>query len=159
MKNFLKFVFFEVIVFLIMGAITVIEIKDVDLFNSLVSLVKTPASWFIGLSLVFIFSYFFQNMVTSYFHRDIADEEKRKDFFAGFIIVAIITSFITPYIRELILVFFSVLLPYFHIIILQALLIFYLLFKIKGRYEISGRYFLTGQLIVLFYILIILSFI
>ncbi len=159
MKGAIKFIFFESAVFLIIGLITIAEIKSFNIFESAVSYIKTPASWFIGLSLAFIFSYFFQNILTSFFRRDVIDEERKKDFFAGFIISIVITSIITPYVRQLILSFFNIFVPYFHVIIMQALLIFYLLFKLNGKYEISGKYFLTNQLFVLFYTAIILYFV
>ncbi len=156
MRGLLRFILAELSIFLIMGIITFGEINNPSLFQSFVSFVKTPASWFIGLSLAFIFSYFFQNIITSFFRRDITDEEKRKDFFAGFIAAIVITSIITPYVRQLTLSFFNLLLPYFHVIILQALIIFYLLFKVNGKYEISTKYFLTSEAITLFYTAIIL---
>jgi len=159
MKRLLRFIFYEIIIFLVMGAITFFETRDFLLFQSAVSFIKTPASWFVGLSLAFIFSYFFQGILISFFRKDIVNEERKKDFFTGFIIATVITSVITPYIRQLTLSFFNLLVPYFHVIILQAMIIFYFLFKLNGKYEISGKYFLTNQAIVLFYTAIILSMI
>ncbi|MEK6840358.1 MAG: hypothetical protein AABX79_00180 [Nanoarchaeota archaeon] len=157
MRDLIKFIFFGLAVFLIMGGVTFIEIKNFSLFESAVSYIKTPASWFIGLSLAFIFSYFLKNFLASFFRRKITEEYKRKDFFAGFIIATVIASFILPYARQATLYFFDNLLPYFHIIVLQSLIIFYLLFKISEKYEISGRYFLASQVFVLIYTIIVLT--
>jgi len=155
--NRLSRLILEIAIFFVMGIITFIEMNNYQLFQSFVSFFKVPASWFIGLNLAFIFSYFFQNILIGFFRGGIIDEKERKDFFVGFIIAVVITSFITPYVRQLILSFFNLLIPYFHVIIFQAIIIFYLLFKINGGYEIPTKYFLINEVITLFYTIVILS--
>jgi hypothetical protein len=125
------------------------------LFTSLLELIKTPSSWFIGLSLAFVFSNFLQNAITSYFWKKKnfgkleVEQGPKGDFFPGFLATLLVTSLATPYLRQMVLYFFENLFPYFHIIILQGILVIYFVFKIKNNYPISGKYLIANELIVL----------
>ncbi len=56
MKSAVKFLFWELIIFLILGSITLIEVINFRLFESFFTYIKTPSSWFIGLSISYAFS-------------------------------------------------------------------------------------------------------
>jgi len=160
MRGFLKYILIETGLFLVMGIITLIEITSNSLFESFFTLIKSPSSWFVGLSLAYIFSSLMQGGLFSIFSKKRIEKGKEKgDFFAGFIITLIITSLITPYVYKGASYLFSNFFIYFHIILLQSVVLLYLLFKVRGRYEISTKYFLTTELIVLIYALIVLSYI
>ena len=155
-KN-VKFFFLELLVFGIMGLITFIEISNFGIFVKSFTYIKTPASWFVGLSLAYAFSNLFQKGMFSIFSKKAKDNEKEKgDFFEGFFVTLLITSLITPYIKDVAVFFFSDFFLYFHVILLQSVIVLYLLFKLKNNYEISGKYFVMSELITLFYTAIIL---
>ena len=159
MKDFTKFLFFEVTIFFVIGLITLIEITRLSLFQSFFAYIKTPVSWFIGLSIAYVFSNFFQKFIFSFFRKGYQEGEIKNDFFGGFIVTLIITSLITPYLRQWILNFFGIFSQYFHVIIVQSVIILYLMFKVKERHEISMKHFLTNEIIILIYTLIILYFV
>jgi len=160
MRKFINFFFLELFIFLLMGLIILVEITNFKVFESVFTFIKTPSSWFVGLSLAYAFSNLFQKSLFSIFSKKTLDENKNKgDFFIGFIITFIITAMITPYIKEAAIYFFTNFFIYFNVILMQCVIILYLFFKLKEGYEISGRYLLTNELIVLFYTVIILYFI
>lgn len=158
MKKLVKFMILEISTFIIMGLITIIEITNFKIFEAFFMFIKTPSSWFVGLSIAYALSNLFQKSIFSFFKKKIKEEERQKgDYFIGFLITIIITSLITPFIKEAAVYFFEGFFMYFHVILLQCVIILYFLFKIKEEYEISGKYFLTTELIVFFYTLVILS--
>ena len=160
MNKNVKFLFLELLVLGIMGLITFIEISNFGIFEKSFTYIKTPASWFVGLSLAYAFSNLLQGGIFSMFSKKVKDSEKDKgDFFEAFLVTLLITSLITPYIKDAAVFFFSDFFIYFHVILLQSVIVLYLLFKLKGNYEISGKYFVTNELIVLFYTTVILYFI
>ncbi|MEK6841895.1 MAG: hypothetical protein AABX91_01955 [Nanoarchaeota archaeon] len=160
MNKNVKFFLLELLVLGVMGAITLIEIPNFGIFEKSFTYIKTPASWFVGLSLAYAFSNLFQKGMFSIFSRKAKEEGKEKgDFFEGFFVTLLITSLITPYIKDAAIFFFSDFFIYFHVILLQSVIILYLLFKLKNNYEISGKYFVTNELIVLFYTTVILYFV
>lgn len=160
MKRAIRFFFLELVTFIVMGLITLMEIVNFNFFETFFTLIKTPSSWFVGLSLAYAFSNFFQTNLFSFFSKRSKDETKEKgDFFTGFIITLILTSLITPYVKDIAGYFFSNFFIYFHIIVMQSVILLYLLFKLKNNYEISGKYFITNEVIILFYTAIIVSFV
>jgi heme/copper-type cytochrome/quinol oxidase subunit 4 len=158
MKKFMKFIILEISIFTIIGLITLVEITNFKIFETFFTLIKNPSSWFVGFSIAYAASNLLQKSIFSFFRKKTKGEEKPKeDYFIGFLMTIILTSLITPLIKVGASNFFGVFFVYFHIILLQCVILLYFLFKIKGDYEISGKYFLTNELIVLFYTLIILS--
>jgi heme/copper-type cytochrome/quinol oxidase subunit 4 len=158
MKKFIKFMILEISTFVIMGLITLVEITNFNLFETFFMFIKTPCSWFVGFSLAYAASNLLQKSIFSFFKKKTKEEERQKgDYFIGFLITIIITSLITPFIKEGASSFFGVFFLYFHVILLQCIILLYFLFKIKEDYEISGKYFLTSELIVFFYTLVIIS--
>lgn len=150
--------FLEISLFVFMGLITLLEVTNFKIFESFFTFIKTPSSWFVGLSLAYALSNLLQKSIFAFFKRKTKEEERQRgDYFIGFLITIIITALITPLIKEAAVYFFGVFFIYFHIILLQCVIILYFLFKIKEGYEISGKYFLTTELIVFFYTFIILS--
>ena len=160
MNKNIKFFLLELLVIGIMGLITFTEIAYFSIFEKSFTYIKIPASWFVGLSLAYAFSNFFQKGMFSIFLKKVKDGGKeRGDFFEAFLVTLLLTSLITPYIKDAAIFFFSDFFIYFHVILLQSLIVLYLLFKLKNNYEISGKYFITNELVVLFYTVIILSFV
>lgn len=158
MKKFAKFMILEISIFAAMGLITLVEITNFKIFEIFFSFIKNPSSWFVGFSIAYATSSLLQKSIFSFFRKKTKEEDKPKDdYFIGFLITIILTSLITPLIKVGASRFFEVFFVYFHIILLQCIILLYFLFKIKGDYKISGKYFLTNELIVLFYTLIILS--
>ena len=150
-----RFFIFSLVVFLIVSGLSVLQYFNLELFTSLLGLIKTPSSWFISLSLAFVFSNFLQNALTSFFlkKKNLGKLEiepgPKGDFFEGFLATLLITSLATPYLRQMVLYFFENLFPYFHVIILQSILVIYFVFKVKNNYPISGKHLLVNELIVL----------
>jgi hypothetical protein len=160
MGKFMRFIFIELGIFFAMGLITLLEIMNPKLFVSFFTIIKSPASWFVGLSLAYAVSNTFQTGLFALFSGKRRQEGKQKgDFFAGFIITLIITALTTPYVYKWAGYLFSNLLVYFHVILLQSVVLLYLLFKLRGNYPVSIKYFLTTEAIVLVYTGIILSYI
>lgn len=160
MRKFKTFILIEAIIFLFMGIITALEIINFNLFRYIFTLIKSPVSWFVGLSLAYAFSNALQAGFFTLFSRKIRAEGREKgDFFVGFLITLIITALTTTYIYNWADYFFTTFFLYFHVIALQSIVLIYLLFKLKGNYRISLRYFLTTEAITLFFWMIIKSFI
>jgi len=148
------------LILLFMGLITFLEIFDFQFFEKFFTLIKTPSSWFVGLSLAYCLSHLIQKslffVVSKRFK---TKEDKKEDFFIGFVIVLIIASLIMVPIKNLIVLFFNGFFIYFHIILMQSVIILYLLFKIDKDFEISTKYVLTNEVILLIYTLIVLYFV
>lgn len=158
MKKLVRFMFLEISIFVVMGLITLLEVTDFKIFETFFTFIKTPSSWFVGFSLGYALSNLLQETIFSFFRKKTKDEERQKgDYFPGFLIAIILTSLITPFIKEGASYFFGIFFIYFHVILLQCIIVLYFLFKIKEGYQISGKYFLTTELIVFFYTLVILS--
>jgi len=160
MKKTMNFLFLEICIFLIIGLITLLEIINFKLFESFFAFIKTPSSWFVGFGLAYAFSNLFQKTFFSIFSKKIKGGEKNeRDFFIGFLITLMITSLITPFVRSEAAYLLNTFFIYFHIILMQCVLILYILFKLKEGFEISGKYFLTNELILLLNLLFIVQFI
>jgi hypothetical protein len=160
MKKLIKFLFLEIFIFVLMGLITFIEMTHFNLFESFFEFIKTPSSWFVGFGLAYAFSNLFQKSIFRIFSKRAKSEEEREgDFFIGFLITIILTSLITDFIKDGAEYFLTNFFIYFHVIIMQCIIFLYILFKLKGNYEISGKYFLANEIIVLLYTLIILQFV
>jgi hypothetical protein len=160
MKKFIKFLSLEICIFAAMILITLLEITHFNVFKIFFEFIKTPSSWFVGLGLAYAFSNLFQNSLFKFFSKRAKnDEEKRGDFFLGFLMTLIITALITPFIKYWIVYFFSSIFVYFHIILMQSIILLYILFKLKEGFDISGRYLLVNELIVLINILLVMKFI
>ena len=156
----MNFLLIEGLILLTMGGITLIEIYQFDFFEKFFGYIQTPSAWFVGLSLSFAFSSLFQKSLFSLFTKKFSKkQENKEDFFVGFLLTLVIGSILTPYVKDIAIYFFSSIFIYFHIILMQSIIVVYLLFKIKNNYEIPAKYFITNELIVLFCTLIILIFI
>ncbi len=142
----------ELSIFLIMAIITIVEILKFSIFMKIFSLIQSPFSWFIGLSLSYTFSSVLQEGVFTIFSKkNKLKGKERGDLFIGFLMTIIIASLISPHIYNLAERFFTDFFRYFHVIALQSLVLLYFLFKIRGRYKISWEYLLITEGIVLFY--------
>jgi hypothetical protein len=160
MGKFMRFIFIEAGIFFAMGLITLLEITSPRLFVSFFTLIKSPSSWFVGLSLAYACSNVIQTGLFSLFSKKVRQEGRQKgDFFIGFLITLIITALTTPYVYKWAGYFFNNFFIYFHVILLQAVILLYLLFKLKGNYLVSIKYFLTTELITVIYGLIVLSYV
>lgn len=156
-KNFLLT---EGLIILTMIGITMTEIYYFNLFEKVFSYIQTPSAWFVGLSLGFAFSSLFQKSLFSLFIKKFnKKQENKEDFFVGFLLTLVIGSLLTPYIKDIAIYFFSNIFIYFHIILMQSIIVVYLLFKIKNNYEIPAKYFITNELVVLFCTMLILIFV
>jgi hypothetical protein len=160
MKKGFKFFVLSSSLFVIMGLITLLEIFEFDSFSIFFNFIKTPASWFVGLSLAYAISNLIQNRIFSLFSkrklRKGIENESNVETFEIFLTTLVITSLITPYIKQLAVYFFTNFFIYFQVILLQSMIILYLFFKIKNNYEVSGKYFITSEIIALIYAAIIL---
>jgi len=160
MGKFMRYLLIELGIFFVMSIITLIEIINPKLFVSFFTLIKSPASWFVGLSLAYAFSNALQTGFFTLFSKKTKLKGKQKgDFFPGFIIALIITALTTPYVYKWAEYLFNNFFVYFHVILLQSVILIYLLFKLRGNYPVSMKYFLTTQIIVLIYTIIILYYI
>ncbi len=160
MKKGLKFFLLVFGLCAVMGFITLMEVIDFDLFSKVFLFIKSPASWFVGLSLAYAISNFFQKRIIRFFSKKKnVDEKTSEGNFEIFLVTLILTSLMTPFIKQLAVYFFTNFFIYFHVIMLQSMIILYLFFKLKNNYEISSKYFLTSEVIALIFTAIILYFV
>jgi len=160
MGKFMRFILIESILFFVMGIITLLEMVKFNLFGDFFTLIQSPSSWFVGLSLAYTVSNTIQTgLFTAFYKRRKAEGKEKGDFFIGFLITLIITALISPYVYKGAAYFFSNFFIYFHVILLQSVILLYLLFKLKGNYKVSIKYFLTTEIIVIVYTAIILTFV
>ena len=160
MKKFTRFILIELAIFVVMSLITILELVNTSLFESLFNIIKSPSSWFMGVGLAYTISSLTQEGLFSLFSKKRREEGKEKgDFFVGFVITLMITSIITPYVYQVTASFLENFLIYFHVILLQSVILIYLLFKVRGGYTISSKYFLTTELIILVHTAIILAYV
>lgn len=160
MNKFMRFILIESLIFFCMGIITLLEMVKFNLFEDFFTFIKSPSSWFVGLSLAYTISNTIQTGLFNAFYRKRKAEGKEKgDFFIGFLITLIITALLSPYVYKGAAYFFSNFFIYFHVILLQSVILLYLLFKLRGNYRVSIKYFLTTEIIVLIYTSIILAFV
>ena len=146
----------EFIIFLVFGIITLMEILFPEILNHIFNIVKDYLSWFIGISFGFVFS----NTI-GFLKQKLHGPEITKKFreqFIFFLLNLIILTVLTITVKNYALYFFNnnVIMPFFHLIFLQWVMIIYLIFKIVNRYEISTKYFITNELIILLYTCLIL---
>jgi hypothetical protein len=152
-----NFILIEGIILFVMGLITFIEVYWFGIFETVFNYIQTPSAWFVGLSLGFAFSSLFQKGLFSIFIKKFSKKENNKeDFFVGFLLTLIFGSLLTPYIKGMAVYFFENIFIYFHVILMQSIIIVYLLFKLKNDYEIPARYFISNELIVLINTILIL---
>jgi uncharacterized protein YacL len=156
MKNKRAFIIIELIIFILMGAITLLEFFSFDLFEKVFNLIQDPVSWLIGLSFGFVFSNLVKKIKTK---TEKLSPVKDKGLFVVFLADLIIMALISAGVKELALSFFNNFFIYFQVLFLQWMMFLYLSFKAKNNYAISGKYLLTTELIILFYTIIVLAFI
>ncbi|GEM_PF-3023027 len=160
MRKLKKFIIIEAIIFLFMGIITIFEKINFNVFREIFTLIQSPFSWFVGISLAYAFSNALQIGLFTLFSRKTKQEGKEKgDFFAGFLVTLIITSLTTPYLYRWAEYFFTEFFIYFHVIALQSIVLMYFLFKMRGHYRVSWSYLLTTEAITVFFWLMIKSFV
>lgn len=151
-----SFFMFELMIFVTMGIITLLEIFKFDFFEKVFQFSQIYISWFLGISFGFVFLGVLQSIIKT---EKISALEKRKSFFSLFLINLILSASLTAFIKTVALSFFNQFFIYFHVLFLQWIMLLYISFKLKNDYEISGKYFITNELIVLFYVSIILIFV
>ena len=151
-----QFISFELIILLTLSFITFLEIMSFDLFELVFTFLKDGISWFIGLSFGFVFSSFLQGLTKKVKFRSL---EKRKEYFAIFLINMVISLSLVTLVRSLAISFFNQFFIYFHVLFLQWLMILYITFKLKNNYTISGKHLLANELIILVNVILILIFI
>ena len=143
MNKTLNLYLIELAIILVLGGITLVEITNFDLFEKFFDYIKTPSAWFVGISIAYTLSSFIQKRFLDTLSKKFGDEENKEDFFLGFVITLMITSLMTPPIRDIARYFFTDFFIYFHVILMQSVMLLYVFFKLKGNYEISGKYFIT----------------
>lgn len=160
MKKLKKFIIIEATILIIMTVITIIEKTNFRVFKDIFTFIRSPFSWFIGISLAYAFSNALQVGLFTLFSRKTKQEGKEKgDFFTGFLVTLIITAFTTPYLYKWAGYFFTEFFIYFQVIALQSIVLIYFLFKMRGHYRISWSYLLATEAITVFFWLVIKSFI
>lgn len=158
MRKLKKFLIIEAIIFFLMSVITLLEKYNFSLFKEVFELIQSPFSWFIGLSLAYAFSNSLQIGLFTLFSKKTKQEGKKKgDFFSGFLITLVIAAFTSPHIYRWAEYFFTEFFIYFHVIVLQSIILIYLLFKMRGNYKISWSYLLATEAIAVIFWLIIKS--
>lgn len=151
-----SFFIFEFMIFFTMGIITLLEIFKFDFFEKVFQFSQVYISWFLGISFGFVFLGILQSVIKT---EKISALEKRKSFFSLFLINLILSASLTAFIKTVALSFFNQFFIYFHVLFLQWIMLLYISFKLKNDYEISGKYFITNELIVLFYVSMVLIFV
>ncbi len=160
LKGAFRFIFLEISIFFVVTLITFLELASPNTFNTFFSFIQTPSSWFVGFGLAYAFSNLFQKTIFRLALKKAKDEEERKgDFFSGFLITIIITSLLTDFIKDGAAYLLTNFFIYFHVIIMQCVILLYVLFKLKENFEISAKYFLINELIVLINTILILKII
>lgn len=153
MENKRVFVIIELIIFLVMGVITLLEFFAFDLFEKVFNFVQDPTAWLIGLSFGFVFSNIIQGIKTK---TKKISPIKEKGLFILFLADLIIIALVSTGVKALAISFFNNFFIYFHVLFLQWMMFLYLSFKVKNNYEISGKYLIVTELMILFYTVIVL---
>ncbi|NCN86445.1 hypothetical protein GW932_01315 [archaeon] len=151
-----NFFLLEFSLFFLMGIITFFELYYFNIFETIFTYIKPYISWFIGLSFGFVFSEFSKKLTRKI---RIGAIERRKEYFSIFLFNMVLSFVIIAGVRTLAITFFNQFFIYFHVLFLEWIIFIYVTFKLKNNYEISAKYFITTQLITLFYVAIILTFI
>lgn len=152
MKKLKKFLIIETTILLVMILITIIEKTNFKIFKEIFTLIQSPFSWFVGISISYAFSNALQVGFFTLFSKKTKQEGKEKgDFFAGFLVTLMITAFTAPYLYKWAGYFFTEYFVYFHVIALQSIVLIYFLFKMRGHYKVSWGYLFTTEAIIVFF--------
>ncbi|MEM3405608.1 MAG: hypothetical protein QW117_01395 [Candidatus Pacearchaeota archaeon] len=146
----------ELIIFLIMGIITLIEFYNFNIFEKFFLLIKPYVSWFISIS----FGFVFRQSLNPFKKKIISNKkfEDKKENFLFFSLNLIIISIIISFTQKIVISFFNSLLIYFHVLFLQWIILIYIAFKLSNGYVISKKYFITNEIIAIIYSVLIYSY-
>ena len=162
------FLITELIIFIIVGGITFLEIFNFELFESFFSYIQESSSWVIGIGFGYIFSTTFTGYFTKLFSRwllkrgrrkEIETPESERTLFSAFLISFLVIALIVFFIKWMSTFFFTEFFIYFHIVFMLLVILLYLVFIIKNNYEISERYFVANGIILLINLGFILYFV
>jgi len=149
-KNFFNI---ELIIFLVLGIITIVEAYSLEIFNKIFLFIKPYASWFIGIS----FGFVFRNILNP-FKKKITSHKKfieKKEHFLFFVLNLIILAIIISSIQKIVISFFDLLLPYFHVLFFQWIVLIYIIFKLSNNYVLPKEYVITNEIIIVIYTILI----
>ena len=152
------FLITELIIFIIVGGITFLEIFNFELFESFFSSIKEYSSWFIGIGFGYIFSTTFRDYFTKLFSRrllkirgkkEIETSEPERRLFSAFLISFLIIALIVFFIKVVSAFFFTEFFIYSHIVFMLLIILLYLVFILENNYELSEKYFVANGIILL----------
>lgn len=163
-----NFLVTELIIFAIIGGMTLLEIFSFGLFEVFFSNIKESSSWFVGIGFGYIFSSIFKDFFTKLFLKGIKRKNEKKGieisgheripftaFLMGFVTIALIVFFIKKASYFFLTEFFI----YFHVVIALMMIFLYLIFIIKNEYKISEKHLIANGIIILINLTAIIYFV
>lgn len=155
--------FFEIFIFLLIFSLTFIEIFSFKTFERIFIFSVEYLSWFVSFSFGYVLSKLLEEFLISLYYKfskkSKNPEQKEKGTFFGFLIIMLFIAIGISYFKDLVDGLFNHFFIYFHILFMQAIILFYLYYKLKNNYEIPLRTFLFNEFLVLANTLIIILFI
>ncbi|MFA5953735.1 MAG: hypothetical protein WC812_04025 [Candidatus Pacearchaeota archaeon] len=156
------FLIVELLIFLIMFSLTILELFNFELFRKIFLLLVEYISWFVSFSFGYLVSEIFKDstisLISKFSKKRDKSGKKEGDVFLGFLIIIIFVAIGISYFKDFISNIFTNFFIYFHILFMQSIILLYLFYKVKYDYEISVKVFLINEFVVLINILIILLF-
>src|SRR3989338_2790913 len=143
-----KFWIYTLILFIILGIITAIEILDFKSFSQIFLSAKDTTSWFIGITFGFVFGNIinlFRKGVTEALH------QKPREEFVFFIMNLVVMIFLISTAHKISLLFFNTFFEFFHLIFTQWVVLVFIAFKLVNKYEIPARYVLANEVNIIIY--------
>ncbi|MEK6844978.1 MAG: hypothetical protein AABX44_01855 [Nanoarchaeota archaeon] len=162
------FLITELIIFIIIGGITLLEIFNFEIFEAFFGYVKEYLSWFIGIGFGYIFSATFKNYFTKLFSRWLLKRREKKEIeisesermlFPAFLVSFMVLALIVFFIKLVSAFFFTEFFIYSHIIFMLLIIFLYLVFIIENNYELSEKYFVANGIIILINLGLVLYFV
>jgi|GEM_PF-3109049 hypothetical protein len=149
-----KFKLYVVFLSLAIGLITVLEIFNANLFAELFIRMSNNAGWILGLTVGMVVPDILvkiRSKIKRVVYNDKVDER-----FVIFIANAALLAFVVSLARGIVMVFLQSYYEFFHIILVQWLVLVYLWFKFINGFRISARYIVSTEIILVIFTAVLL---
>ena len=149
-----KFKLYVVFLSLAIGLITVLEIFNANLFAELFIRMSNNAGWILGLTVGMVVPDILvkiRSKIKRVVYNDKVDER-----FVIFIANAALLAFVVSLARGIVMVFLQSYYEFFHIILVQWLVLVYLWFKFINCFRISARYIVSTEIILVIFTAVLL---
>jgi len=149
-----KFRLYVLSLFLFVGVITILEIFNANLFAELFIKMSNNAGWILGLTVGMVVPDILARIRTRI--KKIVYKESVDERFVIFIANAALLAFVVSLARGIVMVFLQSYYEFFHIILVQWLVIVYLWFKFANGFRISARYIIATESILVVFTAVLL---